>query len=403
VRENQADRPDSLSARENSRPAAASNGRTLLGVVVAATVLYVAKDILIPFAFAAVLALLLSPMANLTERFMGRTLGTLLPVLLAVGAITMSSYYFTVELSSVADDLVDYSDNIAGKINALQLSAPPIIQRIEGAVEDIQHQLSKPERKRHQPPVVQTLPPPASVTDKISPTLPILAAFAQVSIVLVLLFFLLFYRSDLRDRLVRILAQASVVIPPEALDTVGYSVSQYLFRLTIINLAFGALVGVAVWLLGLPRPILWGVMAFGLRYVPYLGVISSATLATLVAVAVFPGWKPAIETFASFVLIDLVMGQLVEPFWIGYGVGISPIALLVSAIFWGWLWGPVGLILATPFTVCLKVAGDYVPSLNFLSILLGHDGAFDATAQAVTTADLALDNPAAQAETRSAK
>jgi predicted PurR-regulated permease PerM len=268
VRENQADRPDSLSARENSRPAAASNGRTLLGVVVAATVLYVAKDILIPFAFAAVLALLLSPMANLTERFMGRTLGTLLPVLLAVGAITMSSYYFTVELSSVADDLVDYSDNIAGKINALQLSAPPIIQRIEGAVEDIQHQLSKPERKRHQPPVVQTLPPPASVTDKISPTLPILAAFAQVSIVLVLLFFLLFYRSDLRDRLVRILAQASVVIPPEALDTVGYSVSQYLFRLTIINLAFGALVGVAVWLLGLPRPILWGVMAFGLRYVP---------------------------------------------------------------------------------------------------------------------------------------
>jgi predicted PurR-regulated permease PerM len=118
---------------------------------------------------------------------------------------------------------------------------------------------------------------------------------------------------------------------------------------------------------------------------------------------VFPGWKPAIETFASFVLIDLVMGQLVEPFWIGYGVGISPIALLVSAIFWGWLWGPVGLILATPFTVCLKVAGDYVPSLNFLSILLGHDGAFDATAQAVTTADLALDNPAAQAETRSAK
>jgi predicted PurR-regulated permease PerM len=97
------------------------------------------------------------------------------------------------------------------------------------------------------------------------------------------------------------------------------------------------------------------------------------------------------------------MGQLVEPFWIGHGVGISPIALLVSAIFWGWLWGPVGLILATPFTVCLKVAGDYVPSLNFLSILLGHDGASDTTGQAVTTADLAVDNPTAHAETRSAK
>jgi predicted PurR-regulated permease PerM len=402
VRENLAGRPDSQAARENSRPASASNGRALLGVVVAAAVLYVAKDILIPFALAAMLALLLSPMANLTERFMGRTLGTALPVLLAVGAITMSSYYFTVELSGVADDLVDYSDNIADKINALQLSAPPIIRRIEGAVEEIQHQVSKPEHKRHQPPVVQSLPPP-SVTDKISPTLQVLAAFAQLSIVLLLLFFLLFYRSDLRDRLVRILAQASVVIPPEALDTLGYSVSQYLFRLTIINLAFGAWVGVAVWFLGLPRPILWGVMAFGLRYVPYLGVISSAALATLVAVAVFPGWKPAIETFASFVLIDLVMGQLVEPFWIGHGVGISPIALLVSAIFWGWLWGPVGLILATPFTVCLKVAGDYVPSLNFLSILLGHDGASDTTGQAVTTADLAVDNPTAHAETRSAK
>jgi len=405
VRKNQADPSDSLAAaRENPRPASAPNGRTLFGVVVAAAVLYLAKEILIPFAVAAVLALLLSPMANLAERFFGRAVGTLLPVLIAVSAITMSSYYFTVELGNVADDLVDYSDNIADKINALQLSAPPIIERIEGAVEDIQHQLSKPEHKRHQPPVVQTLPPPASVTERISPTLPILAALGQLSIVLLLLFFLLFYRSDLRDRLVRISAQASVAIPPEALDIVGYSVSRYLFRLTIINLVFGALVGVAMWLLGLPRPLLWGLMAFGLRYVPYLGVISSATLATLVAVAVFPDWKPAIETFASFVVIDLVMGQLVEPFWIGHGVGISPIALLVSAIFWGWLWGPVGLILATPFTVCLKVAGDYVPSLNFLSILLGHDGgASEETAQAVATADIAADSAAAQAKRRSAK
>ena len=371
-------------------------------------VLYLAKDILMPLAIAAVLALLLSPMANLAERFLGRATGTLLSVVLTVGTIAIASYYFTVELGNMADNLVDYSDNIADKINAIQLGAPPIIVRIEGAIEDIRRQLSKPEHKRHQPPVVQTLPPPPSVSEKISPTLPILAALAQLSIVLVLLFFLLFYRADLRDRLVRISAQASVPIPPEAWDTVGDSVSQYLFRLTMINLAFGAMVGTSMWLLGLPRPILWALMAFALRYVPYLGVIACALLAALVALAMFPDWRPAIETFASFVLIDLIMGQLVEPFWIGRGVGISPVALLVSAMFWGWLWGPVGLILATPFTVCLKVAGDYLPSLNFLSILFGHDSrAFESTTPAAAadqlSAGIAVDDPSARAETRSPK
>jgi predicted PurR-regulated permease PerM len=407
VTESGLDGSDSPSVREVPQLASGSTARALLGVVVAGAVLYIAKDILMPLAVAAVLALLLSPMANLVERFLGRLPGTLLSVVLAVGAITIASYYFTVELGNMADDLVDYSDNIADKINAIQIGAPPIIQRIEGAIEDIRQQLSKSEHKRRQPPVVQALPPPPSVSEKISPTLPILAALGQLSIVLVLLFFLLFYRADLRDRLVRISAQASVAIPPEALDTVGDSVSQYLFRLTVINFAFGAMVGASMWFLGLPRPMLWALMAFALRYIPYLGVIACGALATLVAIAVFPEWRPAIETFTSFVLIDLIISQLLEPFWIGAGVGISPVALLVSAMFWGWLWGPVGLILATPFTVCLKVAGDYLPSLNFLSILLGHDGRAPAAhAEAVAAphlaAGIAVDDVSARGETRSA-
>src|SRR5262249_26107425 len=141
----------------------------------------------------------------------------------------------------------------------------------------------------------------------------------------------------------------------------------------LINFGFGVTVGLTMWLLGLPNPEFWGGLAFVLRFIPYLGALSSAILPTLVAFAVFPGWIKSIEVLASFIVFDQIAAQFVEPFLIGNGIGVSPVALLFSAMYWTWLWGVPGLLLATPFTACLKVAGDYIPPLGFLAILLGSD------------------------------
>jgi hypothetical protein len=195
--------------------------------------------------------------------------------------------------------------------------------------------------------------------------------------VMVLMFFLLYDRVGLRDRLVRLAVRARVNVASQALDTAGYQVSRYLLYYSLINLGFGIAVALVCWVFGLERPELWGALSFFLRFIPYIGAITSGVLPTLVALAIFPGWLRAIGILLSYTVLDQVIAQFIEPFVIGAGVGVSPVALLVSAIFWAWLWGPIGLVLSTPFTVCLKVAGDYIPSLGFFSILLGEDIALE--------------------------
>jgi methanogenic corrinoid protein MtbC1 len=150
-------------------------------------------------------------------------------------------------------------------------------------------------------------------------------------------------------------------------------VGHYLLLFTLTNLGYGVAIGIVVWLLGLPNPAFWGGLAFLLRFIPYVGVLIAAALPTIVAFAMFPTWTRSLEVAGSFIIIDQVVAQLVEPFVIGHGIGLSPLALLVSAMFWAWLWGLPGLLMATPLTACLKVAGDFIPGLGVLTILLGAD------------------------------
>jgi methylmalonyl-CoA mutase cobalamin-binding subunit len=181
----------------------------------------------------------------------------------------------------------------------------------------------------------------------------------------------------LRDRFVRLAARGRVPIAAEALETASYTVGRYLFLFSLINLAYGVATGIVAWYLGLPSAALWGLVAFLLRFIPYVGAISSAIPPTLVAFAMFPGWSKALEILTAFILLDQVAAQIAEPFIIGHGIDVSPVALLVSAMYWSWLWGIPGLLLSTPLTACLKVAGDYIPPLGFLSILLGADRVLD--------------------------
>ena len=191
------------------------------------------------------------------------------------------------------------------------------------------------------------------------------------------MFFLLYARRDLRDRLVRLAARARIPVAAQAIETATGAVGRYLLLLSLTNLGFGIAIGIAARLLGLPDSAFWGALAFLLRFIPYVGALSSAVLPTLVAFALFPGWSRSSEVLGCFVMLALVANHLVEPFLIGRGVGVSPVALLVSAMYWSWLWGVPGLLLPTPLAACLKVAGDYIPELGFCAILLGADSGRD--------------------------
>ncbi len=236
---------------------------------------------------------------------------------------------------------------------------------------------ANPAPAARQPREVMALPVPAPLTDSLKPVMPIVDGLVNALLIVMLLFFLLYSRKDLRDRFVRLAARARIPIAAQAIETAGSTVGRYLLLFSLINLGYGIGTGTFAWLIGLPSAPLWGVVAFLLRFIPYVGAISSAILPAMVAFALFPGWTKRSRYLGAFVLLDQVAAQFAEPFIIGHGIDVSPVALLVSAMYWSWLWGIPGLLLSTPITACLKVAGDYVPPLGFLSIILGANRVLD--------------------------
>jgi predicted PurR-regulated permease PerM/methanogenic corrinoid protein MtbC1 len=349
--------------------------RPIIGVIVATAVFYLGAAILMPLAFASMLAVIVSPVANRIEPFVGRLVSAALIVLAAVVALIAAGYFVSVELTEVAVEVSGYSHNIAQKLSALEKSTPSWLERVQHNVGDVQQELQDSNRKRgkRNPTIVQTMPTSSAVADVLKPAMSVLEAVGEGLLVIVLLFFLLYSRQDLRDRFVRLAARARIPVAAQAIETAGDTVGRYLFLFSLINLGYGVATGIVMWLLGLPHPEFWGGLAFLLRFIPYVGALTSAVVPTLVAFAVFPGWSKSVEVLGTFVLLDQAAAQLVEPFLIGHGIGLAPVALLFSAIYWTWVWGIPGLLLATPLTACLKVAGDYIPALGFLSVLLGVD------------------------------
>jgi predicted PurR-regulated permease PerM len=347
-------------------------GRPLIGFIIATAVIYFAKDILVPIVLALVLAVIFAPVATQLERIGGRLVGALLVVILAISLVATVSYFLSVELTAVAEHVAGYSNNIANKITAMEKGTPSSFQRIEKGIREVEERLQR-NPSTNAPQNHQIFSSFTPLTEATKAAKPLVSGIGGFLIVVVLLFFVLYERSDLRRRVALLAANSQVAIPPQAIDTAGATVSHYLLRFTLINLAYGISTGIAVWLLGLPKPEVWGMLGFLLRFIPYIGAITSAMLPTLVAFAVFPGWAKALEVLACFVAFDQISAQFVEPFLIGSGIGISPLMLIVAALYWSWLWGIVGLILAMPITACVKVAGDYMPSLRFFAIVLSSD------------------------------
>jgi predicted PurR-regulated permease PerM/methanogenic corrinoid protein MtbC1 len=340
-------------------------------VIIATAVLYAAKDLLLPLAIAMVLAVIFSPIATRLEKPVGRALSAAAIVLMTIMALAVIVYFLTVELTSVAVRVADYSDNIAIKIASVEKNTPDWVQRVKDGIANVQHQLRWEAPRSFS--ARQTTAGLPNSGELVKQALPIASDAAEGTLIIVLLFFLLYARKDLRDRMVRLAARGGITIARQALESAGEAVGRYLLFFSLINLGYGLAVAAIMWMLGLPNPELWGMLAFLLRFIPYIGALGSALFPTMVAVAVFPGWSRSIEVIISFVVLDQIAAHLIEPFVIGRGIGVAPAALLISTTYWAWLWGVPGLLIAIPLTACLKVAGDYVPPLGFLGILLGAE------------------------------
>jgi predicted PurR-regulated permease PerM len=386
----------------------------LFGTIAA---LYFAREILIPLAFALILTFVLTPVVALLQRSrIGRVPSVAVTVLVAVAAAGCVGWIVAMQIVEVAEELPSYRQNIQAKMEALRIPTQGPLGLAANSLREIGSELSGPAapspgptpaaRNRKSPaapgtpapPVhVQIVPQPANGLDYIRDLVqPVLRPLALTGLILIFTIFMLIKRFDLRHRLFRLAGLSRINIMTQALDDAAQRVSRYLLMQVLVNAGFGCLFGIGLYYIGVPSPALWGVLAALLRIVPYLGTMVAAALPILLSLAAFGSWVPALLVFLLFAGIELVTGNLIEPWLYGTNTGISSLALLVAAVFWTILWGPAGLILSTPLTVCVVVLGRYVPQLSFLNILLGDEMVLGAEAQ-IYQRLLAMDQPEARA------
>jgi predicted PurR-regulated permease PerM len=332
------------------------------------------RAVLLPIAFAAVLALILTPPMKWMERRIPTAAALALVLLLAAGALGGGGFFLVRQFDDLATHLVKYTESMRRKVAALQAGGGGPLARVEHMVARVADGLEKRVVSDDVP--VQVAPAPVSrATHLWDLVRPLAEPVITGLFVLVLCIFMLGRRDDLRNRLNRLVGAGNVALTTRALDDGAQRITRYLRDQTVINAIFGLVVGVGLYFIGIPYFVLWGAVAALARFVPYLGALASMLLPAALAFALFPGWSRTILTVGLFVGMDLVTAYAIEPTLIGYRTGVSSIALLISAFFWAWIWGPAGLALAIPITLSLAVLGRHVPALRFLEVLLGDDHA----------------------------
>jgi predicted PurR-regulated permease PerM len=293
------------------------------------------------------------------------------------------------QFTALANDLPRYQENLKRKIvDVRALSTGGVIEKVQQTVEGILGELQQPA-----PPAPATLPPqtPGAGGAERAPEKPIpvvvqapsvlwqlpslLEFLATAGLVLVLVIFMLLRYADLRSRLIHLAGYGRLTVTTKALDEAGHRISRYLLMQSIINGSYGAAAGLGFFLIGVPYALLWGFLAAILRFIPYVGPTVAAVLPSAVSLAVFPGWGQPFLVIGLILLLELITNMVLEPLLYGQSIGVSEVALLVAVAFWTWLWGPVGLFLATPLTVCLGVLGRYVPQMQFIGVLLSDEPA----------------------------
>jgi predicted PurR-regulated permease PerM len=364
---------------------------TLLSValiLIVVAVLYFAREIFVPLTLALLFSFLLAPLVTRFERWrIPRIPAVLITVMIAFGVIGGVGYLVGGQVVELTYKLPSYKANISRRIASLKSSGHSPLSDATRTVKELGEQFSdttaapngnRPDsatssgKDRVVP--VEIVEPATNLTSVAQSIVgPVLGPLGTAAIVVVFVLFMLIKREDLRDRIIHLIGRGRLNVTTQALDEAASKVTGYLTMQVIVNVSFGVPIGVGLYFLGLPNAALWGLLATLLRFIPYVGAWIALGFPLLISLAITDTWKLPIETLALFGGIELVTSNVLEPWLYGAHTGLSPVAIMVATIFWTWLWGGVGLLLATPLTVCVAVLGKYIPSLSFLDALLGDE------------------------------
>jgi predicted PurR-regulated permease PerM len=388
-------RMDASAPREPDPPPALSLRDRAGGIIATATVLallYFGRDVLVPITLAVILSLLIAPLVRVLRRVgLGQTLSVLAAVLALALSFGTVAAVIGMQVVRMTASLPQYEETIRyklGTLNALTIGRLNALSEQAGRI--IGQHSPNPLAKAGPPAAlpgpaapIQAVPIPAEIYNRPADSLGVLRKvlgslwmpLETTGIVLVVLVFVLLEREAVRDRFIRVAGGTDIRATTLALNDAGARLSRFFVSQFLVNLGVGCAMGIGLALIGLPHALLWGALAGVLRIVPYIGVWIAALFSTLLAAAVDPGWTLAVATLSLFLIVELIAGQLIEPQLFGHTTGMSPLSVVVAAIFWTWLWGPVGLIVSTPLTLCLVVAGRHIKALSWLDVLLSDNQA----------------------------
>ena len=365
-------------------PASNAFSNFLVGAVIVAA-LYFTRELLVPIALAVLLSFVLAPLVRALQRcHLPRSIAVLGAVSVAMAIALSLAAMVMIEINQLANDLPRYQSTLSEKVQKLrdQVGSIGLLKNASSLLENLDRELKSPasptpqtsltERPAKAPIPVEVHQPSPGASEALVGMLRSLAApFTTTGIVVIFLIFFLFQREDLRDRFIRLLGSEDLERTTAALDDAGQRLGKLFLTQLILNGTFGAVIGLGLALIGVPSSPLWGLLAMILRFVPYIGAILAAGLPIALAAAVGNDWTMTLWTVALFAVVEPLTGNVVEPFVCGRSAGLSPVAVLVAASFWTWLWGPLGLLLSTPLTLCLVVFARHVDRLKFIDVMLG--------------------------------
>ncbi len=361
---------------------------TFAATAAVVAILYFARDVLMPLAIAVLLTFALAPIVSWLRRLgVPRLVAVITCVAAAFAVVGAFSFVVASQIGEVAENAPTYQSNILEKVRALKEtgSESGIIDRLSRVIERVGQEIESPEPaqapaakpQKPAPLQVEISNPQRPIETLRNLISPLIGPLATAGLVVVVVIFMLLEREDLRDRFIRLVGYGDLHRTTEALQDAGRRVGQYLLMQLVVNVLYGVPIGIGLWLLGIPNAILWGLLAIVLRFVPYIGPAIAMILPLFLALAVAPGWSLLLWAAALFLVMELIINNVVEPWLYGSKTGLSPLAIIVAAIFWTWLWGPIGLVLSTPLTVCLVVLGKHVPQFEFLEVLFGNEPVLD--------------------------
>ena len=353
--------------------------------------LYFGREIFVPIALAILLSFVLAPLVAILQRIhVPRGFAVVSVVILAFALIFAMGSLLATQLTQLAGDLPRYQSTISEKIQSFRdtKAGRGTLERASDMLKDLSKELDKPKdavparapssivspnstRPQTPVPVEVRQPDPGALESLRTLISPLIHPLATTGIIIIFVIFILIQREDLRNRIIRLAGSYDLQRTTAALDDAARRLSRLFLTQLIVNGAFGVVIGIGLWLIGIPSAILWGILAAVLRFVPYIGAVIAAAFPLALAVAVDPGWSMLLWTLALFIIVEPVVGHVIEPMVYGRSTGLSPVAVVASATFWTALWGPIGLVLATPLTVCLVVLGRHVERLEFLDVMFG--------------------------------